>query len=182
MKATIGFLAFALLGSPATAWEYKPLTVGAVVTFNDRGDRPLRDYFGCFDKENTLAAFHLWSDRWNGSYVGDAAVNRFVQAHGDLDAELARDERAGRPRPYSSSFFWRNICLPFHPGEEWKVQQVYNWRDPKEPNAQLVCLETTLNFDPGPPRGQKKLPEEYGPFKPFCWWTALFMPPTIVRR
>jgi hypothetical protein len=177
MKATIGILTLALLGSPAGAGDR--YEVGTIITFNDRGSR---DHFGCNDKENTLAAFYLWSETWNGSYIGDAAVNRFVQEHGDLDVQRARDKAAGRPRPFSA--LWRNICLPFWPGDKYRVQQIYNIpANPKTgSNAQLLCLVTTQNWDVRSPEEVAKEAETVTePVAPFCWWIALFMPPTIVR-
>ena len=174
MKATIGVLALALLGSPATAADINHLTVGTTLSFHDWGATN-RKRFGCYDVENTIEAYRVWSQ------YGAVGVNRFMRAHDDLEAARDRDIMAGRPRPASA--VWRDTCLQFEPAEtqyiggKWEVQQVQDWQD-----KQLVCLElaNSPNFDPTPP-GQKRL-EEYGPFKPWCWWTILSMPPTIVRR
>ena len=126
-----------------------------------------RDHFGCFDIENTKQAIKIYAQASMGAArspstndTGPSAartVEDFVQAHN-------YDVSTHKPNIFS------NVCAPLLGGQKYKVASVFDWE-----GEQLVCLDITETFDPGPDH------EASGP-QPSCWWTTLQMPPPLSRR
>jgi hypothetical protein len=141
------------------------LTVGAIVNFPPNVYN--RDYFGCYDIENTKKGYRLYTTAVDAAakkgvaqpeLSGVAAVERFVWEH-DIDH---------LPSNPNKPDFYTDACWAMKPfakkDNAYLVRETAEW----DGVGQVACLGPAISFSMDPKR-------------PFCFWTILTMPPTLSR-